>query len=112
MSMRVRVVAGAVAGLIAVAAARADTAQPAPAPMPIVGLGMTMPEYQGLGCMLGGTTAGAGAFAYSDIITAAATGMVNPVLLLPVVATGFAVGCSVGAAASPLFLWIHRALGG
>jgi hypothetical protein len=37
--------------------------------------------------------------------------MLNPVLLVPVLATGFAVGCGVGATASPAFLWIGKALG-
>ena len=88
----------------------AETTQPAP-PAPVVALGMTLPEYQGWGCLVGGTVAATGVFAYSDVITVAATGMLNPVLLVPVLATGFAVGCGVGATASPAFLWIGKALG-
>ena len=49
---------------------------------------------------------------YSDAITFAATGAFNPVLLIPVMATGFAVGCGVGATVSPAFLWIGRIVGG
>ena len=89
----------------------ADTTQPAP-PAPAVALGMTLPEYQGWGCLIGGGIAATGVFVYSDAITVAATGMVNPVLLIPVMATGFAVGCGVGATGSPAFLWLGRALGG
>jgi hypothetical protein len=86
-------------------------AQPA-SPAPAVPPTMTMAEYQGLGCLLGGTVATTGVFVYSDIITIAATGVVNPLLLVPVMATGFAVGCSVAATVSPGLLWIGRTLRG
>jgi hypothetical protein len=103
-----RVPVGLVAGLgIAMAAAVpaiAQTAQP-PSPMPIVALGMTLPEYQGLGCLAGGAAGAVGVFAS---ITVATAGVLNPVLL----ATGFAVGCSVGSTVSPTFLWIGKAFGG
>jgi hypothetical protein len=109
MTAVVRRVTGAAALLIALSApGLAQTTSP-PAPVPTVAFGMTLPEYQGVGCLVSGTAAGAGVFAYSDVITVAATGMLNPVLLIPVIATGFAVGCGVGATVSPAFLWIGKA---
>jgi hypothetical protein len=100
-------------GMLAVAApSLAQTGSPAATPMPIVGLGMTLPEYQGMGCLTAGVIAATGVFIYSDVITAAVSGVVNPVLLIPVVATGFAVGCGVGATLSPGFLWIGKVITG
>jgi len=84
----------------------------APPPAPVVALGMTLPEYQGWGCLVGGSVGAAGVFTYSDVITMAAVGMTNPLLLIPAMATGFAVGCGVGATVSPAFLWLGRAFGG
>jgi hypothetical protein len=98
-----------VAGFLTVPA-MAQTARPVPSPT--VAMGMTMPEYQGWGCLVGGTSGATGVFVYSDAITFAATGALNPVLLIPVMATGFAVGCGVGATVSPAFLWIGRVIGG
>jgi len=54
--------------------ALAQTAPP-PAPVPTVAFGMTLPEYQGVGCLVSGATAATGVFAYSDVITVAATGI-------------------------------------
>jgi hypothetical protein len=98
----------AVAALVTAtpAAAQPAAAQTASSAFPVVGLGMTMPEYQGMGCLLGGVVGATGVYAYSDIITTAATGMLNPLLLVPVMATGLAVGCGVGSTVSPVFLWI------
>jgi len=42
-----------------------------------------------------------GVFYYSDVLAVAATGVTNPLLLVPLVATGFIGGCSVGANAAP-----------
>src|SRR4051812_39644731 len=58
--------------------------------------GMPLQEWQGLSCLWGGVLAGVGVFSYSDVLTYATTGMVNPLLLVPLVATGFVAGCSVG----------------
>jgi hypothetical protein len=42
-----------------------------------------------------------GVFYYSDVLAVAATGVTNPLLLVPLVATGFLGGCSVGANGAP-----------
>ena len=66
---------------------------------------MTLPEYQALGCLIGGIIGATGVYAYSDVVAVAITGVVtNPVLLIPVMATGLAVGCAVGSTVSPVFL--------
>jgi hypothetical protein len=72
--------------------------------------GMPLQEWQGVSCLWGGALAGAGVFYYSDVLTVAATGVTNPVLLIPLIATGFAAGCSVGANAAPGLMWLYRAL--
>jgi hypothetical protein len=115
---RVGLVALAVSWLWVSAAAMAQTAV-APAPViasavappmalplaPVVG--MTMQEYQGLNCMAFGSFTAFGVYVYSDVILEALTGaFVNPLLLVPVMATGFAAGCGVGSTMSPGLLWI------
>ena len=69
---------------------------------------MTIAEYQGLSCIAVGIVTGIGTLGYLDPIAAAATSVASPLLLVPVVAAGFAVGCSVGATLSPAFLWFYR----
>jgi len=108
--MLIRFVARLGVAVLVTVPSMAQTALPVPAPT--VALGMTLPEYQGWGCLVGGTSGASGVFVYSDAITVAATGALNPVLLIPVMATGFAVGCGVGATVSPAFLWIGRIIGG
>jgi hypothetical protein len=110
-----RLLTSLVASLALVMAVAAPTvAQPASsppqaAPMPIVIDGMTLPEYQGLGCLTGGLIGAVGVYAYSDAIALAVTGVVtNPVLLIPVMATGLAIGCSVGSMMSPAFLLLGK----
>lgn len=85
-------------------------AQPLSSPPAIGPGGMSMPEWQGLSCLWGGVVGGAGVFYYSDVLTAAATGMTNPLLLVPLVATGFLGGCSVGANGAPGLVWLSRKL--
>jgi hypothetical protein len=71
--------------------------------------GMSMAEWQGVSCLWGGSLAGFGVFYYSDVLAVAATGATNPLLLVPLVATGFLGGCSFGANAAPGLYWIfHR----
>jgi hypothetical protein len=71
--------------------------------------GMSMAEWQGVSCIWGGALAGFGVFYYSDVLAVAATGVTNPLLLVPLVATGFLGGCSVGANSSPGLYWLfHR----
>jgi precorrin-3B methylase len=72
-------------------------------------MGMTLPEYQGLGCLIGGVVGAAGVYGYSDVVAVAITGVVtNPVLLVPVMVTGLAVGCAVGSTLSPAFLLLSK----
>jgi hypothetical protein len=91
---------------------RAASAQTAPetAPPAVGPYGMAMQEWQGLSCLWGGVLGAAGVFYYSDVLAVAATGATNPLLLVPLVATGFLGGCSVGANASPGLTWIARHL--
>src|SRR5690242_13064688 len=68
--------------------------------------GMSMAEWQGVSCLWGGSLAGLGVFYYSDVLAVAATGVTNPLLLVPLVATGFLGGCSVGANGAPGLVWL------
>jgi hypothetical protein len=85
-------------------------AQPAPASPPSATgpNGMSLQEWQGVSCLWGGVIGGVAVFYYSDVLTAAATGMTNPLLLVPLVATGFLGGCSVGANGAPGLTWLYR----
>ncbi len=69
---------------------------------------MSLAEYQGVSCAVVGMLAGLGALAYLNPLTAAAAGLGSPLLVVPVLATGFTVGCSVGSTLSPAFLWFYR----
>ena len=91
-------------------AASPALAQQAPAPQstPAGPFGMSMPEWQGVSCMWGGSLAGLGVFYYSDVLAVAATGVTNPLLLVPLVATGFLGGCSFGANAAPGLFWLFH----
>ena len=91
-------------------AASPTLAQQAPAPQstPAGPFGMSMPEWQGVSCMWGGSLAGLGVFYYSDVLAVAATGVTNPLLLVPLVATGFLGGCSFGANAAPGLFWLFH----
>lgn len=81
------------------------------APSPAVGpYDIPLQEWQGLSCLWGGVIGGAGVFYYSDVLTVATTGATNPLLLVPLVATGFVAGCSVGANSSPGLTWLYRHL--
>jgi hypothetical protein len=71
---------------------------------------MTIQEWQGVSCLWGGLVGGAGVFYYSDVLTAAVSGVTNPLLLVPLVATGFLGGCSVGANGAPGMTWLYRHL--
>ena len=81
------------------------------APSPAVGpYDIPLQDWQGLSCLWGGVIGGAGVFYYSDVLTVATTGATNPLLLVPLVATGFVAGCSVGANSSPGLTWLYRHL--
>jgi len=70
--------------------------------------GMSMAEWQGVSCLWGGSLGALGVFYYSDVLAVAATGVTNPLLLVPLVATGFLGGCSVGANGAPGLIWLLR----
>ena len=70
--------------------------------------GMSMSEWQGVSCLWAGVLGSAAVFYYSDVLTVAATGSTNPLLLVPLVATGFLGGCSDGANGSPGLTWLYR----
>ena len=87
---------------------RAQQAPAPPTPTPGGPFGMSMPEWQGLSCLWGGSLGAMGVFYYSDVLAVAATGVTNPLLLVPLVATGFLGGCSVGANGAPGLVWLFR----
>ena len=71
-------------------------------------VGMTMPQFQGLACLGAGTLGSLIAYAYTDMLVLTGTVVVNPVAIFaPVVATGFAFGCSIGATAAPGLFWLQ-----
>jgi hypothetical protein len=91
------------------------TATPAPAQAPAIATGpngMSLQEWQSLSCIWGGALGSGLAFFYNDIIVEAVTGAVlaSDLLLVPVMATGFLAGCSVGSSAAPGLVWLYRHL--
>jgi hypothetical protein len=65
---------------------------------------MSVQEKQGFGCLYAGALGVLAAYVYSDIIAVAVSGMLNPGLLVPVLASGFVVACGVGTQATPAIL--------
>jgi hypothetical protein len=106
------VVLGAVLCAASLTVPHAASAQMATGTTPVVTGpgGMPIQEWQGLSCIWGGVLGGSGVFYYGDVLAVAATGATNPLLLVPLVATGFLGGCSVGANAAPGLTWIARHL--
>jgi hypothetical protein len=103
-----RATAAVVSIVLTFASAAAQTPQSQSSLLPPRDAPMTLAEYQGLSCIGIGAVAGVGTLGYLDPIAVAATGLASPLLLVPVVAAGFAVGCSVGATIAPAFLWFYR----
>jgi hypothetical protein len=85
------------------AAQTADASETATGPY-----NMPIQSWQGLGCLYGGVVASAGVFYYQDVLAYALSGAVNPLLLVPLIATGFSVGCSVGYNSAPGLVWLYR----
>lgn len=84
-----------------------QSAPPSAPPSAPRGAPMTTQAYQGLSCIVLGTLTTIGVYIYSDVITEVLTGSaVNAVLLIPVMALGFASGCSVGSTMGPGVQWI------
>lgn len=100
------IVAYSLTACLAIAPAVAQT--PPSAPVATGPYNMAIQDWQGLSCLWAGTLGGAGVFYYSDVLTVATTGAVNPLLLVPLIATGFIGGCSVGANAAPGLVWLYR----
>jgi len=71
---------------------------------------MNLAEYQGVSCAITGAAVGLATVAYLNPIEVATATTGTALLLVPVMAAGFAVGCSVGATLSPAFLWAYRHL--
>jgi hypothetical protein len=102
---------GAAIVAAALAVSSGASAQPASAPAIATGpYGMAIQDWQGLSCLYGGVVGGLGVFYYSDVLTAAVSGTANPLLLVPLIATGFLGGCTVGANAAPGLVWLARHL--
>jgi hypothetical protein len=91
------------AALFAATPAKAQLAPAPPTPLPE---GITYPEFQGLGCLIGGTIVAISAATYAEVVT---VGAATP-LVIPVMAAGFVAGCGVGAIMSPGLWWIYRQL--
>ncbi len=98
------------AALLSAPNAASAQGMPLTAPPAIGPHDMPIQEWQGVSCLWGGMLGGAGVFYYSDVLTVAATGVTNPLLLVPLVATGFVAGCSVGANSAPGLTWLYRHL--
>jgi hypothetical protein len=97
-----------VAALTLPQGASAQTPPPVASPPAMGPDGMSMSEWQGASCLWAGVLGSAAVFYYSDVLTIAATGATNPVLLVPLMVTGFLGGCSVGANGSPGLTWLYR----
>lgn len=70
-------------------------------------------QLQGLACIGTGVFGALIAYAYTDLLVVTGTVMVNPVVIFaPVVATGFAFGCSIGSNVAPGLFWLHAKLRG
>jgi len=89
-------------------AASAQTVVSPPLDAPPSVMPMTMSEFSGLACIGTGIVAGVAALGYVEPVTMAATGLEVPILMAPVIAAAFAVGCSVGGSVAPGLLWIYR----
>jgi hypothetical protein len=98
------------AAFVSVSPPAAAQTAPAVAPPAIGPYDMPIQEWQGVSCLWGGVLGGAGVFYYSDVLTIAATGATNPLILVPLIATGFLGGCTAGANAAPGLVWIARHL--
>jgi len=96
------------AGSLGAASPAAAQQPPSLSSTPTGPYGMAMAEWQGVSCLWGGGLGALGVFYYSDVLAVAATGVTNPLLLVPLVATGFIGGCSVGANAAPGLIWLLR----
>ena len=84
----------------------AEAPQAAPPVAPVITAAPAPSVTQGLGCVAIGALTSVGVFFYGNTVAAAVTGGPNPFLLVPMMAAGFAVGCTVGARVSPSLHWL------
>jgi hypothetical protein len=97
------------AALIGVALAIALPAHAAPPPDSPSN--MSSAQFQSVSCLGTGALGALVAYAYTDLLVVTGTVIVNPVLVFaPVVATGFAFGCSIGSNAAAGVYWLDRKL--
>ena len=106
------------------AATQAPVATPAPAAAPPAAAapaaaaakappesGMTgVQAVGGMNCLIFGSLTAAGVYVYSDVLMLAVTGYVQPALLLPTMAAGFAMGCTVGNTMTPGLMYLSSLL--
>jgi hypothetical protein len=106
---RARLGAAFVAASLAVASAA--SAQTAAAPQVATGpYDIPIQSWQGLGCLYGSVIAGLGVFYYQDELAVAVSGVTNPLLMIPLVATGALAGCVFGYNSAPGLVWLYRQL--
>jgi hypothetical protein len=92
-------------GLLMAAPAQAQTV-PARIAVPEQPSTMTTTQLQGVSCIVTGLAAATGAVLYSNAV-AAAVDWSLPVVLAPVIAGAYAIGCSVGATTGPGVHWLY-----
>jgi len=73
---------------------------------------MTVAELQGVSCIVAGVLTAAGALAFGGALATAALDVSFPVLALPILAGGYAIGCNVGATTGPGAYWLYGQLAG
>lgn len=71
---------------------------------------ITLSEFQGLSCIVGGGFGAFAAWAYSEVFLAGAIAGPSLSVVIPVVATAYVAGCGVASLMAPGVLWIYRRL--
>jgi hypothetical protein len=69
---------------------------------------MPIQSWQGLGCLYGSVTAATGVFYFQDMFAVALSGARNPLLMIPLMATGALAGCVFGYNSAPGLVWLYR----
>ncbi len=101
-----RTTIGALACLMALGGAPAAAQQaPAPGAADAVPQNITLQEFQGASCLIGGATAAIAAAAYRELVSPAVTRGLLPIALM---AGAFVAGCVVGSNAAPAMLGFYR----
>ncbi|MGE0225215.1 MAG: hypothetical protein AB7F35_16420 [Acetobacteraceae bacterium] len=95
-----------VLALVATAPLQAQTTPAPTARVPEQPSNMTTTQLQGVSCIVTGLATAAGAVLYSNTV-AAAVDWSLPVVLAPVIAGAYAIGCTVGATTGPGVHWLY-----